>query len=74
MRRLDYHSPRFSCDLDRVAFKSLYSKEIYDAPTSDGWVLQVSRYKPVPQPWHQPILGQPLLLGVEKTPMPSERL
>jgi len=62
MRRLDYHSPPASCDLDRVAFKSLYSKEIYDAPTSDGWVLRVSRYKPVPQAWHQPILGQPLLL------------
>jgi pimeloyl-ACP methyl ester carboxylesterase len=62
MRRLDFHSPPASCDLDRVTFKSLYSKEIYDAPTSDGWVLRVSRYKPVPQPWHQPILGQPLLL------------
>src|SRR6266403_6380675 len=62
MRRLDYHSPPASCDLDRVAFKSLYSKEIYDAPTSDGWELRVSRYKPVPQAWHQPILGEPLLL------------
>ncbi|GAC1608176.1 MAG: hypothetical protein NVS4B10_23400 [Myxococcales bacterium] len=43
-------------------FKSLYQKEIYDAPTRDGWLLQISRYRPVPQPWHQPILDEPLLL------------
>jgi pimeloyl-ACP methyl ester carboxylesterase len=62
MRRLDFQGPPIPRDLDRVAFKSLYSKEIYDAPTRDGWVLQISRYKPLPQPWHQPILGEPLLL------------
>src|SRR5436190_12761440 len=62
MRRLDFRPPPAQRDLDRIAFKSLYTKEIYDAPTRDGWVLQISRYKPVPQPWHQPILGQPLLL------------
>jgi len=62
MRRLDFHSPPTQRDLDRIAFKSLYSKEIYDAPTRDGWVLRISRYKPSPQPWHQPILGEPMLL------------
>jgi pimeloyl-ACP methyl ester carboxylesterase len=62
MRRLDFHGPPVPRDLERVAFKSLYSKEIYDAPTKDGWVLQISRYKPRSQPWEQPILGQPLLL------------
>jgi pimeloyl-ACP methyl ester carboxylesterase len=62
MRRLDLQpAPRVQ-DLDEIPFKSLYEKEIYDAPTSDGWVLQVSRYKPVPQAWDQPIFGQPLLL------------
>jgi pimeloyl-ACP methyl ester carboxylesterase len=45
-----------------VPFKSLYVKEIYDAPTRDGWVLQVSRYRPLSQPWRQPIFGEPLLL------------
>ena len=55
MRRLDFHLPPAQRDLDRIAFKSLYTKEIYDAPTADGWVLQISRYKPVPQPWDQPI-------------------
>ena len=62
MRRLEFHLPPAQRDLDRIAFKSLYTKEIYDAPTEDGWVLQISRYKPVPQPWDQPIFGQPLLL------------
>ena len=35
--------------LDQIEFKSLYRKEIYDARTRDGWVLQVSRYRPLPQ-------------------------
>jgi len=62
MRRLDTDAPPAPRDLSGVAFKSLYTKEIYDAPTRDGWVLQISRYKPRPQPWHQPSLNQPLLL------------
>jgi len=47
---------------DEIPFKSLYRKEIYDARTRDGWVLQITRYRPVPQEWEQPILGEPLLL------------
>ena len=62
MRRLEFQDPPTGRDLDRVAFKSLYAKEIYDAPTRDGWMLQISRYKPAPQPWEQPIFGQPILL------------
>jgi pimeloyl-ACP methyl ester carboxylesterase len=62
MRRLEPTTAPGSGALDSVPFKSLYSKEIYDAPTADGWVLQISRYKPQPQPWEQPIFGQPLLL------------
>ena len=61
MRRLDLQ-PEAPPPLDEIPFKSLYTKEIYDAPTEDGWVLQISRYKPVPQSWEQPILGQPMLL------------
>ncbi len=30
--------------------------------TSDGWTLVVTRYEPVPQPFSQPLLGEPLLL------------
>src|SRR5216684_1037173 len=48
--------------LEDVHFKSLYRKEIYDAPTRDGWILRISRYRPVSQPWHQAILDEPLLL------------
>lgn len=62
MRRLDLQPAPTLRDLENVPFKSLYVKEIYDAPTSDGWVLQISRYRPVAQPWDQPIFGQPLLL------------
>ena len=59
MRRLDAPHPP---PLEQIPFKSLYRKEIYDARTRDGWVLQISRYRPVPQAWEQPILGEPLLL------------
>jgi pimeloyl-ACP methyl ester carboxylesterase len=62
MRRLDLQPAPSVEDLDQIPFKSLYEKEIYDAATADGWVLQISRYKPVPQSWEQPIFGQPLLL------------
>jgi pimeloyl-ACP methyl ester carboxylesterase len=48
--------------LEDVPFKTLYRKETYDAPTADGWVLQVTRYRPVRQEWHQPLLDEPLLL------------
>jgi pimeloyl-ACP methyl ester carboxylesterase len=45
-----------------IPFKTLYRKEIYDARTHDGWVLQITRYRPVPQEFAQPILGEPILL------------
>lgn len=48
--------------LEQLHFKALYRKETYDAPTRDGWVLQVTRYRPVPQPWRQPLLDEPILL------------
>jgi pimeloyl-ACP methyl ester carboxylesterase len=59
MRRLDAPHPP---PLEEIPFKALYRKEIYDARTRDGWVLQITRYRPVPQKWDQPILGEPLLL------------
>ncbi len=48
--------------IDRVPVKSLYTRELHEARTSDGWVLELTRYKPVPQPFHQPLLDEPLLL------------
>ena len=62
MRRLNLQPAPSIEELAEIPFKSLYTKEIYDAPTADGWVLQISRYKPLPQAWDQPIFGQPLLL------------
>ncbi len=47
--------------VDEVAFKSLYVKEQYDVLTNDGWSLVVTRYKPVAQPFPQPLLGVPVL-------------
>jgi pimeloyl-ACP methyl ester carboxylesterase len=61
MRRLDIQETT-GPSLDVVPWKSLYRKETYDAPTADGWILQVTRYKPVKQSFEQPIFGEPLLL------------
>ncbi|MCA1828368.1 MAG: alpha/beta hydrolase [Myxococcales bacterium] len=62
MRQLVLQPAPTARDLEKIPFKSLYVKEIYDVPTPDGWVLQISRYRPVPQAWEQPIFGEPLLL------------
>lgn len=62
MRRLELQPAPTAPDLEQIPFKSLYAKEIYDAVTDDGWVLQISRYRPLPQQWEQPIFGQPMLL------------
>ncbi|MFL5377408.1 MAG: alpha/beta hydrolase [Myxococcales bacterium] len=48
--------------VEDIPFKALYKKEIYDARTRDGWILQITRYRPVPQLFHQPILDEPILL------------
>lgn len=48
--------------VDEVEFRALYKKTKYVVETSDGWSLVVTRYKPVPQPFHQPLFGEPMLL------------
>ncbi len=48
--------------VDDVDFKSLYSKTHYEVTTTDGWHLVVTRYRPLRQPFVQPIFGEPLLL------------
>lgn len=50
--------------VDSVEFKTLYEKQNYDVLTSDGWSLVVTRYKPIPQAFQQPLLGSPPLLLV----------
>lgn len=48
--------------VDDVDFRSLYTREEHDVVTPDGWTLVITRYRPVAQPWQQPLLGVPLLL------------
>lgn len=48
--------------VDEVDFKALYRKQTYEVATVDGWTLVVTRYRPTPQPFFQPIFGEPLLL------------
>jgi len=48
--------------VDEVPFRSLYQKTQYAVDTADGWSLMISRYRPVPQAFHQPLWGEPMLL------------
>lgn len=48
--------------VDQLSFRSLYTKTQYAVETADGWSLKVTRYRPRPQPFEQPLWGEPLLL------------
>ena len=48
--------------VEDVPIKSLYEKETYECETEDGWVLCITRYKPTPQAFAQPLRNVPLLL------------
>jgi pimeloyl-ACP methyl ester carboxylesterase len=48
--------------VDDVEFRALYKKTKYTVETSDGWSLVITRYRPVPQSFPQPLLGEPMLL------------
>ncbi|QDE67839.1 MULTISPECIES: alpha/beta hydrolase [Myxococcus] len=48
--------------IDEVDFRALYSKTKYVVETADGWSLVITRYRPVKQPFPQPLFGEPLLL------------
>jgi pimeloyl-ACP methyl ester carboxylesterase len=48
--------------VDDVEFRALYKKTKYVVETADGWALVITRYRPVPQPFAQPLLGEPMLL------------
>lgn len=57
-RDLDPHSPT----VDEVEFRSLYRKSTYRVRTADRWSLSVTRYRPIKQPFAQPLFDEPLLL------------
>ncbi|AGC44426.1 hypothetical protein MYSTI_03112 [Myxococcus stipitatus DSM 14675] len=48
--------------IDEVDFRALYVKTNYVVETADGWSLVITRYRPVKQPFAQPLFGEPLLL------------
>jgi pimeloyl-ACP methyl ester carboxylesterase len=48
--------------VDDVEFRSLYTKTRYIVGTADGWSLSITRYKPKPQAFPQPLWGEPMLL------------
>jgi pimeloyl-ACP methyl ester carboxylesterase len=48
--------------VDDVEFRALYKKTTYVVETADGWGLVITRYRPVPQPFAQPLLGEPMLM------------
>ena len=41
--------------VDDVEFRALYKKTKYVVETADGWGLVITRYRPVPQPFPQPL-------------------
>ena len=48
--------------VDDVEFRALYKKTKYVVETADGWSLVVTRYRPIPQTFPQPLFGEPMLL------------
>jgi len=48
--------------VDEVEARSLYREQTYEVQTIDGWTLVITRFEPTPQPFFQPIFGEPLLL------------
>ena len=53
---------RWVPSVDEVEFRDLYEQEEIPVDTTDGWRLIITRYRPKPQPFPQPLLGAPLLL------------
>lgn len=54
--------PLRSPTVDDVEFRALYKKTKYVVETADGWSLVITRYRPVPQTFPQPLFGEPMLL------------
>ncbi|SEL99952.1 alpha/beta hydrolase fold [Stigmatella aurantiaca] len=59
--RVEASGPRIPT-VDEVDFRALYQKTNYVVETADGWSLVMTRYRPVKQPFPQPLFGETLLL------------
>ncbi|RMG13235.1 MAG: alpha/beta fold hydrolase [Deltaproteobacteria bacterium] len=55
-------APLATPTVEEVPFADLHDKERLEVRTADGWTLVITRYKPRPQPFTQPVFGQPMLL------------
>lgn len=55
-------SPARTPTVDDVEFRALYKKTKYVVETADGWSLVITRYRPIPQTFAQPLFGEPMLL------------
>ncbi|MFW5878293.1 MAG: alpha/beta hydrolase [Myxococcota bacterium] len=62
IRASKHESDQGTPSVDDVALSSLHEKERIEVTTADDWTLVITRYKPVPQDFPQPIFGQPILL------------
>ncbi len=51
-----------STSVDDVELADLHTREEITTRTEDGWTLSLTRYRPRPQSFPQPLLGVPLLL------------
>ncbi|HTO07014.1 MAG TPA: alpha/beta fold hydrolase [Myxococcota bacterium] len=49
-------------NVDEVALAELHDSEEIEVTTDDGWTLVITRYRPRPQPFAQPLRDVPLLL------------
>lgn len=56
-RKVDQLGPT----VDRVNVQDMCFEDTYEVTTDDGWTLVVTRFIPIPQMWHQPLLNQPIL-------------
>jgi pimeloyl-ACP methyl ester carboxylesterase len=48
--------------IDELDVNALCERSTYEVETDDGWSLVVTRFRPLEQPFPQPILGEPMLL------------
>jgi pimeloyl-ACP methyl ester carboxylesterase len=48
--------------MDDLALDALCERSTYELETDDGWTLVVTRFRPLQQPFAQPIFGEPMLL------------
>ena len=55
-------APARTPTVDDVEFRALYKKTKYVVETADGWSLVITRYRPIPQTFAQPLFGEPMLL------------